>query len=158
MAITAASSPLTTTVSDAISRTQGNQNTTVTKTRNDILGKDDFLKILISQMKNQDPTSPMQDKEFIAQMAQFTSVEQMTNLAQSQTSMLNEIKMMRQSLGGLSNMIGKQVYWLDDASQMQNGLVKAVSSKDGNMSLVVNGKSVAIDKVEFVTQPEGFGP
>ena len=44
------------------------------------LGKDEFLKILITQLTNQDPTEPMQDQEFIAQMAQFSTLEQMTNM------------------------------------------------------------------------------
>jgi flagellar basal-body rod modification protein FlgD len=47
------------------------------------LGKDDFLKILVTQLSKQDPTQPMQDREFVAQMAQFSSLEQMTNMAKS---------------------------------------------------------------------------
>ncbi len=47
------------------------------------MNKDDFLKILITQLTTQDPTQPMQDKDFIAQMAQFSSLEQMTNMANS---------------------------------------------------------------------------
>ncbi|MER2262368.1 MAG: flagellar hook assembly protein FlgD [Psychrobacillus sp.] len=78
-------------------------------TGNGTLGKDEFLKILMAQLQNQDPTNPMKDNEFIAQMAQFSSLEQMTNLtnafekfadAQQQTQMIE-----------YSNFVGKQVKW-----------------------------------------------
>ncbi len=46
------------------------------------LGRDDFLRILITQLQNQDPTEPMDDREFIAQMAQFSSLEQITNMSE----------------------------------------------------------------------------
>lgn len=58
-----------------------NQQRDQRKTGPDTMGKDAFMKILIAQLTNQDPTNPMKDNEFIAQMAQFSSLEQTMNLA-----------------------------------------------------------------------------
>ncbi|WP_337970462.1 flagellar hook capping FlgD N-terminal domain-containing protein, partial [Virgibacillus salexigens] len=54
-----------------------------TRTPSPDLGEDGFPKILMSQLQNQDPTNPMDDREFIPQMAQFSSLEQMMNMANS---------------------------------------------------------------------------
>ncbi|HEY8462555.1 MAG TPA: flagellar hook capping FlgD N-terminal domain-containing protein [Bacillota bacterium] len=59
------------------------QTTTTTQTVGNNLGKDDFLKLLIVQLQNQDPLNPKEDTEFIAQMAQFTSLEQLQNLTEA---------------------------------------------------------------------------
>ena len=58
-------------------------NTVNGRTASQQLGKDDFLKLLITQLSNQDPTNPMEDTQFIAQMAQFSSLEQITNMNES---------------------------------------------------------------------------
>ncbi|WP_052350323.1 flagellar hook assembly protein FlgD [Paenibacillus gorillae] len=95
---------------------------------NQTLGKDDFLKILVTQLANQDPMQPMQDKEFIAQMAQFTSVEQLTNMS-------TQLGLLRQNLGTASNLIGKTVEWYEMNDQGQSvlakGIVNSVVLSDG---------------------------
>ncbi|NQX65765.1 flagellar hook capping protein [Paenibacillus alba] len=111
------------------------------------LGKDDFLKILITQLQNQDPTQPLQDKEFIAQMAQFTSVEQLTNMA-------GEMKLMRQSLGFVSGLIGKSITWTDidssGASEEKSGIVDSITFKDGNQYANVKGVEIPLDKLKKI--------
>ena len=51
------------------------------------LDKEAFLKLLIAQLANQDPMNPMEDREFIAQMAQFSSLEQMANMSRTMERM-----------------------------------------------------------------------
>ncbi|WP_379965614.1 flagellar hook assembly protein FlgD [Ectobacillus sp. sgz5001026] len=80
------------------------------------LGKDDFLKLLVTQLKNQDPSQPMQNGEFIAQMAQFSSLEQMTNLNQTMTDYITKSN---NSISSSSNLLGKKVTWTDPVTNEQ---------------------------------------
>lgn len=120
-------------------------------TPNKELGKDEFLKILIAQLKNQDPMQPLQDKEFIAQMAQFSSVEQLSNMA-------SEMKLLRQSIGMASGLIGKMVSWTAKDSTGNNvnkeGRVDAISFKDGKQFANVNGSDVALDQLTKIWDQE----
>ncbi|WP_337098852.1 flagellar hook capping FlgD N-terminal domain-containing protein [Paenibacillus sp. YIM B09110] len=112
--------------------------------KTDTLGKDQFLSILVTQLRNQDPMQPMQDKDFIAQMAQFTSVEQMVNMAA-------EVSKLRQSIGSASSLIGKTIEWneYDEAGTIipVSGVVDSIVSKDGILYATAGEKSVALDYV-----------
>jgi flagellar basal-body rod modification protein FlgD len=117
---------------------------TTAKSNGSTLGKDDFLKILITQLKNQDPMQPLQDKEFIAQMAQFTSVEQLTNMA-------TEMKALRQTLGFASGLIGKEVSWSSSDSTgkqvVKSGVVDSITFKEGTQYANVKGEEISLDKL-----------
>lgn len=73
------------------------------------LGKDDFMKILIAQLQNQDPTNPMQDTEFIAQMAQFSSLEQTMNLTKAFEKFAESQN--QSQLIQYNSFVGKNVKW-----------------------------------------------
>ncbi len=87
------------------------------------LGKDEFMQILVTQLRNQDPLSPMEDRDFIAQMAQFSVVEQIQNL--------NTGSSFAQACG----LVGKQVFATvtasDGSSKAVSGLVKSVQTMQG---------------------------
>lgn len=75
------------------------------------LGKDDFLKLLVSKLQNQDPMKPMDDESFVAELAQFSSLEQMNNIAEG-ISKQNQLSYLQsQGLNNVmaSGLIGKEV-------------------------------------------------
>lgn len=88
------------------------------------LGKDDFLKLLITQLQNQDPMSPMEDKEFIAQMAQFSSLEQMTNMATEFTQLSRML-----SAGRALDLLGRTVE-LEQGERTITGRVTEITGGD----------------------------
>ncbi len=101
------------------------------KTGTSSLGKDDFLKILMTQLQNQDPLNPLQDKDFVAQMATFSTLEQITNLGASMDKFVNFAK--QNQLLEASALIGKTVTYLNDQQQEQSARIQSVSVKDGNV-------------------------
>jgi len=95
------------------------------------LGKDDFLKLLLTQLAYQDPTAPMQDKEFIAQMAQFSSLEQMNSMSKEFAKLTSIL-----SGGEASQSLGRNVELLVDGKNVIQGTVKAVTRGETPMVLV----------------------
>jgi len=110
------------------------------------LGKDDFLKILITQLSHQDPSAPMQDREFIAQMAQFSSLEQMTGMAKDFAKLTAMV-----SGSEASSSLGKNVELLE-GEQMIQGIVKAVTRGGDNPQVLVNGVFYNWNQVHKVFQ------
>ncbi|MCM3175295.1 MULTISPECIES: flagellar hook capping FlgD N-terminal domain-containing protein [unclassified Paenibacillus] len=115
------------------------------------LGKDQFLKILITQLQNQDPMQPMEDKEFIAQMAQFSSVEQLVNIS-------SQLKTLNQSLGAVSGMIGREISWLSsnkaDNGTLRQGIVDSIVVRDGVQYAKVGNDEIKLDEIIQVTNPK----
>lgn len=75
--------------------------------KNDDLGKEAFLKLLVTQLQHQDPLNPLDDKQFIAQLAQFSSLEQMTNISEGIKALTE--KTAQQDMLSAVNYIGKEV-------------------------------------------------
>lgn len=105
------------------------------------LGKDDFLKLLITQLKNQDPTNPMDNKDMIAQQAQFSSLEQITNMNTSLTSL---VALLKTNTQGFVGYLGKNVTAGPQAEGEEPvaGRVDAVRFKDGSPVLIVSGREI----------------
>src|SRR5215213_7275984 len=104
---------------------------------NATLDKDGFLKLFIAQLSHQDPSKPMDSGESMAQMAQFSMTEQMTNMASSNAKIVTALN--SSSAVGL---IGRTVTYIDADGAAQTGKVERVAtSKDGQASLTIAGKA-----------------
>lgn len=99
------------------------------------INKDMFLKILAQSIKNQDPSNPKDSEEYISQFVQFASLEQMMNLNDSMSNMVNnsEISVINTSMMMATSTIGKSVEFVDEQDKTYTGIVKNVFIKDGQI-------------------------
>lgn len=111
----------------------------------DGFGQDAFMKLLLAQLKNQDPLKPMEDKEFIAQLAQFNSLNQLTEMNKT----LGEL-MTAQMLSQGSALIGKTVTGVSDSGGVISGLVSGLKIVGDKVTLDVNGQNMPLDTVNSV--------
>lgn len=121
--------------------------------KNDALGKDAFLQLLVTQMKYQDPLDPQDNSEYLSQLAQFSALEQMTNVSKGLENVSKIVDNINSSvlIGQLSGMIGQPVQWISEVKgedgkltkQNYEGKIIGVSITDGQPSVIadVNGKS-----------------
>ena len=110
-----------------------------------MLGKDDFLKLLVTQLQHQDPMNPVDDTDFMGQMAQFTSVEQLTNMATS-IQLMSTASQSTQSIA----LIGKTVSWKKEDGTSGEGVAQSVSFADGKISITVGDAQIAPNEIESV--------
>lgn len=143
MAVTSVSNQMTIQqIIDETSKTSSSRNTGE-------LGKDDFLNLLVTQLRYQDPLKPMDDKEFIAQMAQFSSLEQMQNLNSTFAS------------SQAFSLIGKRVtanIAESGTGDLQEviGTVTNVKLDRGKAYVVVQGKDIPVESILNVADANAF--
>ena len=110
---------------------------------NAALDKNDFLKILITQLSHQDPTQPMNDKEFVAQMAQFSSLEQITNMSTGLTKVADLL-----SRSQAVSLLGTSVDVTNGVGTI-SGTVDAVTGGDFPQ-IMVNGQYYDYSQVQKI--------
>jgi flagellar basal-body rod modification protein FlgD len=103
-------------------------------TDNGALGKDAFLKLFVAQLQHQDPMNPMNDSEFMGQMASFSTLEQVTNLATANEKIAGSL-----TSSNAIGLIGRTVTYVDGNDQIHTGTVEKVTTTDGKPSLTVAG-------------------
>ena len=111
-----------------------------------MLGQNEFLKLLVTQMRNQDPMQPVSDTEFIAQMAQFSSLEQTKTMSA-------DITKLRQGNDFLqaTNLLGKEVRLHLGDMEFTKGIVTDLNVKDGEARIIVGDKTYTLDQVNSVS-------
>lgn len=115
------------------------------KDSNNELGQDAFLKLLVAQLKYQDPLNPADGAEFLAQTAQFTMVEKLADLtSQGESSMTSQMQMQAAQL------VGKQVTYVDASGIPVQGVVESAEYTPDSQTLIINGEQVALENVTTV--------
>lgn len=102
------------------------------------LGQDDFLKLLVTKMGAQDPMNPQSDSDFIAQMAQFSSLEQAKTMSTQQQV---------QTANGL---IGRNVSLTDSDNKQIAGMVTGVSVDSGAAKILIDGTKYSLDSIDSI--------
>jgi len=110
------------------------------------LGKDDFLKLLLTQLSHQDPTNPVQDKDFIAQMAQFSTLEQMKNISSGIQRM--ESKQSYSVVGKLVS--GPDLVTGEDVTGIAGAIL---FDNEGKTYVRVSGRMLDVTKLNLISDP-----
>ncbi len=117
----------------------------VTESGEQTLGKDTFLKLLVAQLRYQDPLSPADSTQFMSQTAQFTSVEKLEEIAASMASLTKN-----DDLATIGNLVGKTVQHRDELGYLHEAKVTAGKVDPKGIVLVLGDREIRIEDVEAV--------
>lgn len=132
--------------------------TNLEKNKN-VLGKDDFLKLLVTQLRNQDPLNPMEDRDFIAQTAQFSTLEQMQNLSETMKIGLDNLLYLQEHAGTYQaifnsmNLVGKEIEAVNEEGKKVSGIVEKVNFTDKGAFAVIKGEKINVFNIISASQP-----
>ncbi len=121
---------------------------------NSQLGQNAFLQLLVTQMKYQNPLSPQSNTQFIAQLAQFSSLEQMTNVAQGEQSLISGIQGLQTSetMTGALQLLGATVSVTNASGSQVTGSVTSVQASTNGPMITVNGSSYPLSAIQSITR------
>lgn len=124
-----------------------------TRTPKQELDGEVFLSLLVTQLRNQDPSSPMDTTQMIAQTTQLAMMEELTSISAAQEEAFG-----LQMRSAAADLIGRQVSYTDAAGLPASGVVTAVSYAGSVPTVTVNGQDVALDAVAGITSAAGPAP
>jgi flagellar basal-body rod modification protein FlgD len=121
--------------------------------RNGEISSDTFLKLLADQLRYQNPMSPMEGTDFLAQTATVSQVEQLTKISTALSAASKS-----SNLSTAASLVGRTVSWLDPDGIASAGRVDSAAIVSGQVTLrIVDGSTVPIDAVIGIIDPAALG-
>lgn len=115
------------------------------------LKAEDFIKMMITQLQNQDPMEPAKNSELLAQMSQIGSLQSSTTLQESLKGIV-----LQNQIGGAGNLLGKSVQGLNDRNETVKGVVNSIRVEHDKVMLELDsGKTLAMDRVTHIGAAPG---
>ena len=127
------------------------EKTTASRQLDQDLGKDAFLQLLVLQMRHQDPLDPMDNSQMIAQLAQFSSLEQMNNLNDSFQELSGNVDQL--NFISANSLLGREVNGVDLDGQQVSGVVQSVHLNGSVVYLAVGEQMMSMAGVIGIEQP-----
>ncbi len=109
------------------------------------LGVEQFLKLLISELQNQDPLNPTDNQQLLEQISSLKDISTSNKLTETLDSLSLE-----QNLASASNLLGRQISALDDKGNTVRGKVDKVSVRDGSATLIVGDKQIRLKNISEI--------